>query len=528
MSARAKKFFFIIIVLVIFGDEQGGAQSDNPPEGWTLLDAIGSTLTNHPLIRSQQAQVQISRGLQEQAAGTFDLLISSGFSWNRASSPLTLEQEEEDLVVGVPGSALIANSENYGMGFQKLFRNGISIAPQFQVNRTIDNLFNTGGLNTSTLNIVVTVPLLRGRGRAVVAAQEQVAKTEVDATLLDLNQLISQLMSNTATSYWNLLAAEKNLAIGSDSEARAKLYLSQVQILVDADHVPRNDLHGVRANLYQRSSTRVAAEQQVLAAREQLDLDMGRPAEQMLSGLPRPTDEFPKAEDQHLPSDSLECKQYYADQALRQRADYLASEHRISEANILLTASRNRLLPQININLTAGYSGLQEGSQASDFFTAAVNRVPGPNATAGITYSFPNGNHLARGELLQSQGTSIQAAMQSQQLARVVTTEVVVALEALRSAILRAKNARQSVDSFQAALLGEREKYAGGFGSIVDVLSMEDRLTAALTDQVQSELAYTIALAQFRFATGTLVQARQSLQNVHANTFVTFPFACGP
>lgn len=35
----------------------------------------------------------------------------------------------------------------------------------------------------------------------------------------------------------------------------------------------------------------------------------------------------------------------------------------------------------------------------------------------------------------------------------------------------------------------EREKYAGGIGSIVDILSIEDRLTGALADQVQSELA---------------------------------------
>jgi len=523
IGAPAKKFFFIIIALVAFGQEHVGAQSQ---KGWSLLDAIGSTLTNHPLIQSQQAQVQISRGLQEQAAGTFDSLITSGFSRNRGSTPLTVEQEEQDVILGVSGSALIANTSNYGITFQKLFRNGVSIDQQFQLNRTIDNLFNTGGLNTSTLNVVVNIPLLRGRGRAVVAAQEQAANTEVDATVLDLNQLISQLMSNTATSYWNLVAAQKDLVIASDSEDRAKLYLSQVQILVDADHVPRNDLHEVRANLYQRSSTRVAAQQQVLAAKEQLSLDMGRPADEMLSDL-RPTDEFPKAEDQDLPSDSLACRQYYTEQALQQRADYLAAGRRASEAEILLKASRNRLLPEINISLGAGYSGLQEGRQLSGIFTAAATRVPGPTATAGISYSFPNGNHFARGELLQSEGTSIKAVMQKRELARVVTSEVVVALDGLRSAIQRAKKADEAVKSFQTALLGEREKYAGGIGSIVDILSVEDRLTAVLTDQVQSELAYAIALSQFRFATGTLMQPRQSLQNVPANTFLTFPFACG-
>jgi len=82
------------------------------------------------------------------------------------------------------------------------------------------------------------------------------------------------------------------------------------------------------------------------------------------------------------------------------------------------------------------------------------------------------------------------------------------------------------VDSFRSALTGEREKYAGGIGSIVNILSVEDKLTAALSEQVQSEFAYVIALAQFRLATGTLVQPNQAVQNVPADTFVALPFTC--
>ena len=324
------------------------------------------------------------------------------------------------------------------------------------------------------------------------AAQERAAKTEVDAALLDLNQLISELTINTASSYWNFLAAQKNVAIARDVETRGNLYLSQVETLVDADRVPRNDLHEVKANVASRSSTRLAAEQQELAAQEQLALDMGISANQMLAERPRPTDDFPKAEDQELPSDTAACTEYYVEQALQRRADYLASERRRAESTILLNAARNRLLPQINLNFMAGYSGLQEGRQISDFLGASVEGVPGPSATAGITYTFPFGNRVARGVLAQSEGATVQAEMQSRQLSRAISSAVVVTLESLRSAILRAEKSRQAVESFQSALTGEREKYEGGFGSIVDILSVEDRLTAALSDQVQSELAYAL------------------------------------
>jgi outer membrane protein TolC len=490
-----------------------------------LLEAVKNTLLDHPLIRSQQAQVQISMGLRNQASGAFDRLLTSGLNVSRTNLPLSNFQQEQDAALGIPGSDQVVNGANYGIGVQQLFRNGISITPQFQLGRTTDNLFNSGGLNTSTLNIVVNVPLLRGRGRAVVGAQEHAAEIEVDAALLDLNQTLAQLVSNTASSYWNLVAARRNLDIAVQAEDRGNIYFQNVQQLAAADRVPRNDLHEVTANLAQRSATRVAAEQAMLAAQGQLAVDMALSTDQMRQGLPQARDEFPAAEDQDLPPDSRTCVEYYSDQALQRRADYLATGRRYDEARTLLNAAKNRLLPQLDLNFSNGYSGLQEGRNIVDFVGAAKGAV-GPTATAGISFSFPPSNQAARGLVMQSEGAAVQADMQSRQLGRTINSSVIVSLEALRNAITRAKKARVAVESYQSALAGEREKYAGGIGSIVDILTVEDRLTAALSDQVQAELSYALALTQFRFATGTLVRPRQSSQNISEDMLLTFPFSC--
>jgi len=503
-------------------------QSDPPPNGLTLLNAVASTLAEHPLIRSQQAQLRISRGLQEQAASPFNSVITSGLNNDRANIPLTSSQLQQNLAGGFSDTDQLTYHTTYGVAFQRLFRNGISINPQLQLGRVTDNVFNSGGVNTSTLSFAVNVPLMRGRGRSVVAAQEQAAKAEMDATLLDLNHLIAQLIFNTAFSYWNLVAAEKNLAIAAEAEERGAQYLRNVQQLVDADHVPRNDLHEVTANLAQRASSRLAAEQQVLAAQKQLALDMGMSPQQILEDQAMPADDFPSAEDQDLPLDTPSCMEYYSEQALQRRADYLASRRRYAETSTLLTAARNKLLPQVDLSFSSGYSGLDSGRQLSAFFGAAYQRVPGMSAATGITYTFPPSNQQAHGAVMQSEGAVIQADMQTKQLARAISSSVVVTLEGLRNAVVRARQARQSVESFRAALAGEREKYAGGVGSIVNILTVEDRLTAALADQVQSELAYAQALAQFRFATGTLVQPNQPLQNVPADTFLALPFRCAP
>jgi len=526
MYGLARHFLHLSSTVLLFASQQGMlAQSPAPPQKISLLQAVKNTLEDHPLIRSQQAQVQISMGLRNQASGAFDSLITSGTNVSRADVPLSTFQRDQDAALGLPGSDQVVNGANYAIGAQRLFRNGVSVTPQFQLGRTTDNLFNSSGLNTSTLNLVVNVPLLRGRGRSAVAAQEKAARIEVDATLLDLNQTLSQLMSNTASSYWNLVAARKNLAIAIQAEDRGNIYFHNVEQLAAADRVPRNDLHEVTANLAQRSATRVAAEQAVLAAQSQLALDMGLSADQMLHGFPEPSDDFPPAEDQVSPSDLPVCLEYYSDEAVRRRADYLAAGRRYAEARTLLDGARNKLLPQVDLNFSAGYSGLQEGRHVGDFVGAAAG-VSGPTATAGISYSFPPANQTARGLVMQSEGSAVQADMQARQLARAINGSVIVNLEALRNAIARAKRARESVQSYQSALAGERDKYSGGIGSIVDILTVEDRLTSALSDQVQAELSYVLALTQFRFATGTLLRAGQSSQNVSADMFLTFPFSC--
>src|SRR6202000_2792405 len=108
---------------------------------------------------------------------------------------------------------------------------------------------------------------------------------------------------NTVTSYWSLVAASRNLVIAKDAEGRGKTYVSNVQALIDAGQVPRSDANVVKANLAQRSAARMSAEQQVVAARQQLALDMGFAPEEMLE-VPDAADDFPNGENLPLPADS--------------------------------------------------------------------------------------------------------------------------------------------------------------------------------------------------------------------------------
>ena len=159
------------------------------------------------------------------------------------------------------------------------------------------------------------------------------------------------------------------------------------------------------------------------------------------------------------------------------------------------------------------------------FFGAAVSgESVGWMPTVGVTYSFPPANSDARGQLMQADAFRNRMNCRRFRVARNISTSVVTALEGVRNAILRVKKARESVECFRLSLDGQRERYRVGISPVVDVLTVEDRLTDALGNQIEAQLSYALALIQFRLATGTIIAPDHSVQTVEPQTFSTLAF----
>ena len=300
------------------------------PSRSDLLEALQSTLSNQPALHIGEQQVVASRAVRRQASGPFDTVIGTTLSQNRINNPLTLFNQEQAGLLGIITNNQVSNVTTLDIGATKEYRNGVTISPSFLATRTTDNIYDIGGVNLTTLAFQVNVPLLRGRGRDVVAATETAAGIEVEASLLDLNQTISSLLSNTASSYWNAVGAARNLKVAQGSEERGKIYVDNVQTLIAAGRVPEAEIHQVNANLATRSAARIAAEQSLIAARQQLALAMGMSTDQMAS-VGMPVEDFPIDDGQVLAVLNAHPLQEFYDLALEHRADYLAAKKREME-----------------------------------------------------------------------------------------------------------------------------------------------------------------------------------------------------
>ena len=498
------------------------AHSPEAAVGIGILDAVRSTLQLHPLLQFQQRQVDINRAVKQQRSGAFDTLLDWSAGQSRTNSPLTEADRLLALQEGFIAANQATNLTTLNGGAQRLLRSGILIGPHLEMDRITDNLLSRDGISRTRLSFDVTVPLWRGKGREVVTAFERSAQINVEASLYDLNETTAELILSTATNYWQYVGSLEQLGIITGAEERGREFVDSVQTLINADKLPRNEINQVQANFASRAAFRFSFEQQVAEARNNLGLAMGLSPTQLVD-LPRPSDPFPNGENQTPPSITPDTIRSYIDAALKRRADFLSAEKKTQSADVLRKASRNNLHPRLDLTFTSGYAALREGRRPDEFLGALFANAHGPDAIFGLNYSFPPANNLALGQIAEAEATYQQALLSASEKSREIANSVSSSLTAVYSGIERLKRTRQAVEAYQAALEGEKDKLRLGVGSLTDMLTVESRLTDALLDRVSAQLAYAVALVQFRFASGTLIAPDATVHTVQQELFYSLP-----
>lgn len=493
------------------------------PAPLTLADAIRSTLLQHPQLRIQEQQVIAQQGVLQQVKGQFDTNLAGDASQGHTYRPLTAYEEflyaQYDLV---PIASARTNTSQIAFGATKELRNGIILTPSITATRLTDNLTNRRGISQGAIGFAVTLPLLRGRGRAVVTAQETSSALQLKAAMFEVNETITGLLATVASSYWNVIAATKQLEVLRGSESRAKTLTESIQSLIDADRLPRADINNVKADMASREANRLAGEQQLAEARRQLAIDMGLDASEM-SMLPEVAAEFPaELSPDEIPT-GPEALQRYIQLALDRRPELAAQKQRQQASQIIVGASRNALKPELDVTIGTGVSGLDEGTRIDEYLSSPLHSARGADLTGRITYRFPPARNAAAGVLVQATAAATQADLQYQDVARRTAAAVGPALSGIRSEALQLRRTHESVQFYRNSLDAEREKLRMGAGNVINTITIEDRLTGALQGEIQAELEYAQALVRLRQATSTIVSSDQKGGSVDPAVFSVLP-----
>ncbi len=477
-----------------------------PGPGLGLLDAVRLTLARDPNIAISQVQVESARGALKIASSPFDPVLTSATSRSATNAPVS----ESD--------GQLTTLLNDTTSWSQTFRNGTSIAPAFELNRT----GAPGGsvVDTGTVSFRIRQPLLQGRGRGIADAAERSARHGLVASELDLRFATSQRVLTVASQYWQARAAQLNLDVLTSSEASAREVLANTRRLVEADETPAGELVQLEANLAAKESVRIDGERSLFAARQALGREIGLDQGEIAT-LPLPADPFPVIPPESPPP--LAAAGSLVEVALRHRADLRASRERQAGLDILVRAAENGLKPRLDLVFTPSYTGFKEGAGTFTFFSPLVSNIPGVSSLLSLNLTWPTVSNLARGQLLQTRASQSQNSLGTDLTAKRIGADVPTALDAVRRNAQQLQKAREAVGLFERTVTNEEKKVRAGTSTLINLISQRDRLTSARQVEVSAQLSLALSLLDLRFQTGTLLAEERGEVSLQQSRLTSLP-----
>jgi outer membrane protein TolC len=140
-----------------------------------------------------------------------------------------------------------------------------------------------------------------------------------------------------------------------------------------------------------------------------------------------------------------------------------------------------------------------------------------------LRYQWPIANNEARGLLLQRSADYQRTVISTNELARNISSRVVVALSALKNSALELEKSTEAVRFYRRSLDNEAKKYRLGMATLQDLIQIEFNLTNALLNEITARNKVASALGTLRFETGTLLEADQEHVSVGLEELTTVP-----
>ena len=508
---QSAPFAFALICSLSLVARAAAEDLRSPDGGFSLAQAVVNSLKESPALQIQEQTIEEDKGVLQQATGQFDWIGTAGASVTRQRTP----------VLGPPGTAPVGtnNTADYSVGVSKEFRNGISITPSANVGVNRTATITTPTYGASAVSLVVNVPLLKGLGTDSTGAAEAAARGDVVvAALLYQHALAGQVLT-VATDYWAVRAADESLNIQRDMEKSAEKLVSSTKALVDSQVFTPAFLIQAEANLRDKRSARISAELSARTARYALGLSIGVPPEK-IGSTPVPNDPFPALGPVLAPADET-LQTALINRALAARADMQASRASVVPLNSLVRQAEIDLKPAANLMAAAGYNGLSTGQ---DPIRPLSQRVTGVNGQLGVSIAWPFQNNYQRG-LLHERRASVQVAVaQTDELARSVATDVLVALEQVRLTADGVRSAQETVDLAKRAVAAQYESLKAGTGTILDIIQLENLYAEARINYVSAYSSYATAIAHIHYALGiTFSQPNPSAAAFTLNDLTSLP-----
>jgi outer membrane protein TolC len=515
-----------------------------PFVGIALQDAVGMALVKNPNLAISASNVRIARYRIVQVKSNFDVQLRV-----EPSSSFYVQPPENLFFAGpgVQGSGYLCQpvfgspqpcstsgpgnisqhqySFTSGIGGQTV--NGLQYAASITQTRTYNNII----INTynpyyqAILNLSVTQPLLKNAGMNAVKHQLKLAMLSADSekeqALVDTSNALAQMED----TYWDLVAAWRNVAIQEEAlneaveQQRRAVRLAARGAIAPAAAV---EAETQVANFQTQVFTALQNVSQLQTALKSLIVtDPNDPIWRANLVPSSPVQQLPDAGDLNAIVDAA--------QRLRPEVRQVADQHRAADLDLVY--AKNQALPQADLvvqYLSNGFAGLLVPVPKFESLGCALPNdscpTPPPQSQGNMTQAFHNmwtgaypefniafvmniplENGIARALRHTADQEEDQAQLQKQGLDQRIESEARNVLQTYQSALSRLSSASQGRAAAEAVYASEVRRFHDGTSTTFLVLQRQVELAQARGEELQAQTDLNKAVVELQRVEGTIL-----------------------
>lgn len=391
----------------------------------------------------------------------------------------------------------------YNTALEGILPSGAKYRAGYSLRDLSNNLTN---INVSTpytsqfvsfMGVDVTQPLLKNAGSGTTMTRIRLAAAAADVGVEEFRKTLMATVFAVESAYWDLVLAQKELAMRTESVRIAEKILEDNRERVRAGKMSELEVLEAQAGVALRRTRLNEAHHRWIKANNDLLTLFSEP----VSGR----DAMIEASDAPAAREMAEDFPARMTRALKSHPEYLQRLKEVEQSDIRLHYAKNQLWPQVDLVASYGYNGLGDGAGSSwddmidDRFEAW---------SVGATLRVPWGNGRARSDV------SMARLQRTQALLNLKATEVALA-NRIDAVLRKVQDLRQTIDDHRVVaefnekvLEVELQRLDAGKSDSRRVLEIEDDLSQARIAQVKGLVEFETAAAELSFSEGVLLADR--------------------
>lgn len=352
------------------------------------------------------------------------------------------------------------------------------------------------------VGISVTQPLLKNAGPLVNNAQIRITRKQLEQSNDAYRQELIDRLSDVIRAYWELDFAIRNAEVQQQALESARELERVNGARVEVGTLPRLSLFQAQAQVAERESLLVTAEQQILEAQDALLQLMNWQPALRDTEWNRPI--FPMDAPTTFYNIDLNDTRL-VDLAEQNRPDLRSVRTGMDVAEINRDVAKRQMLPELDLIGDYSHTGL--GEVRRDAYDD-LDSGDYTNYNVGARLSYPLFNRTARSQYRQALERLDQQTLRIEAVELQIVRDVRQSTRNIRTALRQAKATTRQVKADIEKLEAEIKRREVGDRTTFDVLDFQDDLAQSRANQARAFADYQISLVDLAQSLGILLEVQ--------------------